>query len=1027
MPIRPALSGFMFRKEACPPWSVARGIRCALVVGVLGVMGRAGAGEKTIIPITSDTSISCYSSERDLNAGGAVRIKMKGIENVILLGFDAQKLKGKTVLSAVLHMQGAADDMMVRQVGISTVAVPWGEGKGNYTKAGKGEACFLYPGVGEASARPAQDSAEWAGPGSEFMDAVWGRSGTFWSTGASRHRKGDMYWVLVQGRMLEACAAGLSYGIAVSDDSGQTMNVNPGIYGSKMNQSNNYFFSREHETARPWIEAVTLPPRTAPPARKYTITVKPWPGGADFATGGVEISFPGPRDRNDQYAILGYRIAVGMNGGEMRPLPRWMHPSPVPGESVRVLVPGVPPGAEVAAEVEIVWRAGRTLAKIHGAGRASDKLSPPGPFIVPAPAANEVRDAQSMVVPAAGDVKIWAVPDGVKVNPVNGNVLEEPGVEYGGKRAGTYRTANAAWSGKEAAVILSALRGEWIAFQLACALNDARSALVRIVPGDLVGPAGSVIPASAIRLSRAWYQKVGDAWYADPLLPLGAGEEFSLPDKKNAVPGQTCQTVYAELFVPRDAATGEYTGRIAVDGGGKQADIGVRLTVHGPVLPPGTAFTWSLNAYESPGYGFGSPGSAGFLSGERAFYAMAHEHRATLAILHYSHRGECQEGTAPEVKGAGDAARVADWSEWDARFGPLFDGSAFKDTNRDGVPLDHFYLVLSESYPTSMADGYAWNFMRWEDHWLMAGTIEKGFAPQVQDRWVATARDYIKHIREKGWKTSFQVYLNDKYYYKRYDEKTKKYGKGVSFWLLDEPLHIADFLALRYFGNLLRKAQAGSSTADSTRPPGPGADGDRHTVIFRADVSGPQWGRDTLDRVVDLNVSGGFTGYRRLLEEWKERYGQKVWTYGTMPSSAESALGLSAQALDLYARGVDGYVPWLVLGSEESWGKFEPTCVLYTGKPFGITGPCASLRLKALRRAEQDVEYLRLLAVHRGLDRGDPNRKRIARLLEGILTADRKVGRLDAEGAVTESISGLTPELADGFRRAVALELESIK
>jgi hypothetical protein len=684
-----------------------------------------------------------------------------------------------------------------------------------------------------------------------------------------------------------------------------------------------------------------------------------------------------------------------------------MHPTPPPpGEAVRVLIPGLSPGAEVAAEVEIVWRAGRTLAKARGAGRASDKLASPGAFT-----AETVANSSGEPL-TAGDVSVWAVPDGVKVNPVNGNVLEERQVEYGGKPTGTYRTANPAWSGREATVFLSALRGEWAAFQLVVGLHDVRSARVKVTPGDLAGPSGGVIQASAIRMARAWYQKVGDAWYADPLVPFEAGQEFSLPDRKNGVPGQACQTVYAELFIPRDAVSGEYAGTITIDAGGKvPLPIRVRLTVHSPVLGPEAGFTWSLNAYSSPGYYFGKLGSHEFIEGERAFYAMAHEHRATLAILHYSHSGSCEEGTAPVVKGAGDAARVADWTEWDSRFGPLFDGSALKDTKRDGVPLDHFYLVMSENYPTPMADGYAWNSLRWEDHWLRADPIEKSFNQQVQDRWVATVRDYRMHIKEKGWKTSFQVYLNDKYYYKQYDAKKKEYGRGVSFWLLDEPQHIEDFLALRFFGNLLKKA----------------ADGDRRTVMFRVDVSSPQWGRDTLDRVVDLNVSGGFTGYRRLLDDWKERYRQGVWTYGTMPSSAESSLGLSAQAMDLYARGVDGYVPWLVLGGEENWEKFDPTCVIYTGKPMGITGPCASLRLKALRRAEQDVEYLRMLADRRGLNRGDPNRKRISRLLGDIVTTERKVGRLDAEGAVTENISGLTPELAEGFRRAAARELESAK
>ncbi|MEK7766348.1 MAG: hypothetical protein AAB368_08930, partial [bacterium] len=318
-------------------------------------------------------------------------------------------------------------------------------------------------------------------------------------------------------------------------------------------------------------------------------------------------------------------------------------------------------------------------------------------------------------------------------------------------------------------------------------------------------------------------------------------------------------------------------------------------------------------------------------------------------------------GAVPAVTGKGGAMRVKDWSAWDARFGPLFDGSAFAGTGREDVPLDHFYLALSENYPTTMSEGYRWNHLKWEDHWEKAGPVEEGFSREYHEAWVAVAAGYLRHIREKGWKTQFQVYLNDKYFYKQYDPKVKAWGRGTSFWLLDEPQHLDDFLALRYFGRMLREAQAG----------------DRSRLIFRADLSRPEWGRDTLDEVVDLDVDGAFAKQRALLEELRERHGRRIWTYGDLPSSTASALALSVQALTLYGNGVDGYVPWLVLGGEENWRTFATTCLLYTGKPFGIAGPCASLRLKGLRRAEQDVEYAGMLAERRGLLRDDPNRRRL--------------------------------------------------
>jgi hypothetical protein len=306
-----------------------------------------------------------------------------------------------------------------------------------------------------------------------------------------------------------------------------------------------------------------------------------------------------------------------------------------------------------------------------------------------------------------------------------------------------------------------------------------------------------------------------------------------------------------------------------------------------------------------------------------------------------------------------------------------------------------------------MAAGYKWNDATWEEHWKVAGPVDEGFSRQYREQWVAVMRDFIHHVAERGWRTSFQVYLNDKYFYKQYDPKRKRRGEGTSFWLLDEPQHIDDFSALAFFGRLIREAQQG----------------DRTRVVFRADVSRPQWGRDLLDRLLDLNVSGGFAGFRPWLEDWRERRGQAVWTYGGAPPSTDSALGIESQALDLYARGVDGFVPWLTLGDERNWTAFEDTCVFYTGKPMGINGACASLRLKAYRRGEQDVEYVRLLAERLGLLAGDPDRRQVAALLAGAIGGTKKLGRLDAQGAVTESIHGLAVDDFVRLRRAVAARL----
>jgi hypothetical protein len=955
--------------------------------------------EDLTLPVTADNSICMHPGEVQDNCGQSSRVKLKGTENVILLNFDAAALKGKAVTKAVLRIKGAAKNLMVRKVGFSTVATEWNEGKqGNEAKAAPGESCFLAP---------AFEQRKWAGADSSFLDAVWGRGGTIWSQ-TYVQPDGEMWYEMeFDPRIAEACALGLSHGLVLSDDNGQTKNIVADAYPAT-NFSNNFFYSREQGNAKPVFRFTVEPAKPAAPAT-LKVEVKPWPGGADFKDGGLEISWPGPKDPAEAKATIGYKVSLGVNGEPAQPLPRWMLPTVAfPGEKVRVLLKGQTAGAKVEALVEVFSKGSSdATAKGQGSGTVSPKLD--------APAALALADVQ----PAAGDppadatVRVWAMPDCCKANPITGNVQEEDGVNYEGDVKGTFAQANAVWSGKDRTVSLTALRGEWVAFQIVCQNLTKDSVKYAVKPGALEGP--SSIPATAVELSRVWYQKTGKSargWYADPLIPLKHGESFSVPDAKNAVSGQTTQTVYVEWFVPKDAKSGAYNGQIEVQANdGAPVALKVKLDVAGAQIPDQAHFTWSMNAYSSPGSPYGAAGSPEFIAAERAFYVMSHLHRTCLAVLHYSHGGDYQAGCAPPLTGSGKQMKVSDWSAWDARFGPLFDASAFKGTPREGVPMDHFYLVMAEHYPTAMKDGYKWDNAKWEEHWKVAGPIEEGFSQAYKDQWVAVAADHMRHFAEKGWKTEFQIYLNDKYFYKQYDKNKKGHGRGVSFWLLDEPMHIDDYHALAFFGWLFRDAQKLAGEAAG------------RTTEFRVDVSRPQWGRDVLDRIVDLNVTGGFSDYRPWLEDWRERYGQEIWTYGGAPTSTQSALGIVAQALDLYGRGVDGFVPWLTLGNEGNWTNFEDTCVYYQGKPQGIAGPCASLRLKAYRRGEQDVEYIWLLAEKRGLLKDDPSRLRVGEMVKSAIRAKRELGKLDAQGAVTESLKGLRPSDFEALRRAVAKEL----
>jgi len=140
-------------------------------------------------------------------------------------------------------------------------------------------------------------------------------------------------------------------------------------------------------------------------------------------------------------------------------------------------------------------------------------------------------------------------------------------------------------------------------------------------------------------------------------------------------------------------------------------------------------------------------------------------------------------------------------------------------------------------------------------------------------------------------------------------------------------------------------------------------------VVFRADISRPQYQRDCLDGLPRRERLRQLRRLPRRRDRRRERFGETLWTYGGLSKGRASALELAGRACGLYGQTVDGFVPWLTLGGPEAWKQPSETTAFYPGTPVGVDGCIPSLRLKACRRGEQDVEYFWLLAQRRGLDR----------------------------------------------------------
>ena len=190
---------------------------------------------------------------------------------------------------------------------------------------------------------------------------------------------------------------------------------------------------------------------------------------------------------------------------------------------------------------------------------------------------------------------------------------------------------------------------------------------------------------------------------------------------------------------------------------------------------------------------------------------------------------------------------------------------------------------------------------------------DQAFPESYRRAFVSASRQIAEHFRARGWNdTLFHGFLNNKNNF-----KARGWSRGSSPWLLDEPANFQDYWALRYF--------ARPSTRGSTRP----GRGERRAgaatfprMVFRADISRPQWRRDALDGLLDYHVVGSaMRQYPRLVFDRKRRFGEIVVEYGGTNPVQGSNLQPVGWSLDAWSLGADGVLPWQTIGTAESWKR----------------------------------------------------------------------------------------------------------
>jgi hypothetical protein len=889
----------------------------AIAILASSASGQAQATSHTTrrINVTRDTWVSDVGREADGNNGAASRLKLKSIQEMTLLDVDARPLRGRTIRSAELHFK-LAGDQPLRRVTVSSVGAEWFEGAGNGYAIQPGGATFH---------RRRHPNLAWSIGGGDLCHVVLGNGGTIWRMADASAPDGNGWQrIAVDPRVVAARAAGLSHGFLAFDDTGSEWSRSGETFTLQI-FPNRFVYSRDqNRDSAPYFMIELGPDDHQPPSAPSDLKVEPQ--STLLPAGEAIISWVTPPDTG-LAGTLGFLATA-----DGRELPRELIPmAGLPGDRIAMHLRGLAglSGRSVNLAITAVDGAGNRgpamTAAVTPSRRAAGDL--PNPLAAPAPA----RLSNLAALPRLGTFEVAVLDELDKVDPRSGELIPD--------QPDGYLTGNHLWNAALRRISLQGSRNEFIAFQVLFRGDGS----IRTIQPELTfdGADGERLTVEFGRYHPINSQR---GPLPDPIVPLGYPEPASATEVKN-------QSLHGEIYIPHNLPAGKHAGTLKLAlRGGKSANLAipVMLEVWDFTLPDHLSFLPEMNCYGLP-------------ENERDYYRLAHRHRTVLNRLPYNQNGHMQDGCAP----VWDSRREAlDWPAWDRRFGPLLDGSAFADLPRRAVPVDCFYLPLHENWPSPMEGNYN------GDYWA-----DRAFPESYRRAFVSASREIAAHLQAKGWnETLFQGFLNNKNNF-----KARGWSRGSSPWLLDEPANFQDYWALRYFAKAFHeginqaesnRSGSGSSTAAGHRrhlsaSAAAAAAGPR--LVFRADISRPQWRRDSLDGLLDYHVVGSaMRNYLDLVSERKRVFGEIVLEYGSTNPVEGSNLQPVGWCLDVWSLGADGVLPWQTIGRSESWDRADELALFYpawnralrSGPGAGL--PIPSIRLKAYRRGQQDVEYLTL-------------------------------------------------------------------
>jgi len=412
----------------------------------------------------------------------------------------------------------------------------------------------------------------------------------------------------------------------------------------------------------------------------------------------------------------------------------------------------------------------------------------------------------TMVLSFAGFCdEIFVVSDVYGVRP-DGTCNEIVGGDFG-----DLKTENVHWNAGSKTIRMYAAENEEVAVQIVIP-KTGTGFYGRM--SQLSGPS-SIDADRATFSAMAWVNHVDLGLCPDLVIPLDGSingiDRFDIPISFKGIPGanNSVGAMLFEVWVPKDAAAGNYHGQVSVMEGETEIEkLNLNLTVYDFALPDMPTFSFELLSYGMPSENFGAKAHVnigdGLGSGAKMVpdetkkidyqvYKLAADNRCFVNALPYSSQRGYPRYAYP-IEGTGDKAHIMSYKEWDDFFSPILDGKISKF----GEPPSHFLLPFNVNYPYDCESEpeNQFNFMPFE-FTIPGGAGEYPELQEFELSYKTVAGQFINHFAEKGWtKTQFEVFNNQK----------SNPDRNRVPWKLDEPTGLDDYRGLHYMLNVARWA-----------------------------------------------------------------------------------------------------------------------------------------------------------------------------------------------------------------------------